>query len=236
LGTCSSGTTSSCAPYVCGTISCKTSCSGTGDCVAGYECVASACVFSPADGGTDAIVDVGGETSADADSDTIDTLDTSSGGETSIESGIDAPSDAHDTGSAGDASIDSSVDARLDVSSDAATSPHCTSDGHGSVTPDGTVIVCAPYSCGLDGRCKTSCASATECADGYTCDDAFNACVPEASGGGGGGSCSTGARGTDEPVEEALVLTGIALLLGTRRRRAERSNVMRQSPRLTRCS
>ena len=39
------------------------------------------------------------------------------------------------------------------------------------------VEACAPYACGVDGKCLSACTGAHDCADGWTCDVAAHACV-----------------------------------------------------------
>lgn len=51
-GVCSTATASSCAPYVCDTSACKTSCATDADCVAGSYCSGTACVAKKANGVT----------------------------------------------------------------------------------------------------------------------------------------------------------------------------------------
>jgi len=50
MGTCRAATTSSCAPYTCGTGACKTTCTATTDCTTGNTCVAMSCGKIPIGG------------------------------------------------------------------------------------------------------------------------------------------------------------------------------------------
>ena len=52
-GACRPGSVRECAPYLCGTATCRTSCNLTAECKAGYSCVGNACVVQTADAGVD---------------------------------------------------------------------------------------------------------------------------------------------------------------------------------------
>ncbi len=91
----------------------------------------------------------------------------------------------------------------------------CTADGLGSIGIDDVTRPCGAYLCAASGACATRCTSTAECAGGFVCQTADEACVSIEGVGGGetdDGGCSYGRRGT-----HGFWLLALALLLRRRR-------------------
>jgi len=92
----------------------------------------------------------------------------------------------------------------------------CTTDGLSSIGVDEVTTACAPYRCGGDGTCSTTCAASSQCAPGNVCDTTTKQCVTAAAtaddGGCGYAPRSSGGGG-------AIVVLS-ALLSRLRRRRS----------------
>lgn len=95
----------------------------------------------------------------------------------------------------------------------------CSTDGLKSVGADGTSKDCAPYRCGADGTCASTCDTTDQCAPGITCDTASHQCVNAATGGGSdSGGCAFDAR--DSNVRGGALLFSLIAMCGLIRRRA----------------
>ncbi len=185
-GSCSAATTQSCAPYVCGTTTCRTSCTSDGDCTSGNYCNPSAmCVAKKAAGAT---------CSGDDECGTGNCVDntcctTSSCGTcqacnitgngicASVANGTSEPHGLCLTsppcGNTGTCTGGACTQAPASMS---CATPFCIGtvfhptafcNGSGSCSASGTQE-CAPYLCS-SGGCTNSCDNDTECASGNYC-------------------------------------------------------------------
>jgi hypothetical protein len=94
----------------------------------------------------------------------------------------------------------------------------CSPDFLSSIATDGTTKPCAPYRCGTDGRCTTTCGTTDDCAPGNVCQD--GACAGAADGGGtnDSGGCATTSRSSTLGGGALLALLAGAALASRRRR------------------
>jgi MYXO-CTERM domain-containing protein len=136
-GTCGTASTSSCAPYVCGGLACKSSCSGNGDCSSGNVCTGGACVTAPVDAGVDSAVDTGAPDTGAPDSGSPDTgaLDTGT-----------ADTGAPDTGTPDLGVVDVGTPSAVPPPIAATTFSKCVADGD-----------CATGHCADGVCCNTAC-------------------------------------------------------------------------------
>jgi hypothetical protein len=111
--------------------------------------------------------------------------------------------------------------------------PSCSADGTSSINPiTGTATSCAPYKCGSNGACPTSCATSADCLSGASCSltTTPGQCVATASTGASGG-CAVASMGSPARPATTLAafaaLSAIAAVATGRRRRSRRS---RQTP------
>ncbi|HVU91886.1 MAG TPA: hypothetical protein VHC23_06615, partial [Jatrophihabitans sp.] len=206
-GACVTTAAQSCAPYVCGASGqCKTTCATSADCATGNSCVNGSCGKKP----------IGAACAADADCNsgvcaqgtccmTACTglcrscgLAGSAGVCTGVPAGQDPLQQCADAtaatcgtdglcdGNGGCQSYPSATSCGMDSCAGGTETPGARCDGVGDCVP-GTPVSCAPYACGGDGDCKTSCATSADCATGYTCSGTI-CCQP--------GHCAGGALGT----------------------------------------
>jgi hypothetical protein len=97
----------------------------------------------------------------------------------------------------------------------------CSTDGLRSIGADGTTKECAPYRCGEDGACETTCDSSDQCVAGTACNTDTHQCatLEATSDDGGGCAIDSPPRRRGATFAVALFLTGCAMI---RRRRASR--------------
>ncbi|MFO0676241.1 MAG: hypothetical protein U0169_06885 [Polyangiaceae bacterium] len=173
----------------------------------------------------DAASDASGEQDAARDG-----SDTRDGSASDAGPGRDADADA-DADVDGAASADAATDGARDGSgdgpspsteeagADAASYPVCEDRSHRRVSAS-IVESCGRYAC-QEGTCRTTCARASECAEGFACDRA-STCRPlsdfEPNLVDPGFGCSVG-RGDATPGAAAWASFGLALLVGRRRKR-----------------
>lgn len=97
------------------------------------------------------------------------------------------------------------------------TAAACSEDGSESIGPLGA-RACGAYRCNrADGACLSACASSSQCATGYVCDDATRNCIAEVPAASG---CSCHFAGRPSAAEGLLSLAALALFRQRRGRRA----------------
>jgi hypothetical protein len=92
----------------------------------------------------------------------------------------------------------------------------CNDDKTSSIAKSGESESCAPFLCGADGKCASTCNASDECAAGALCDTATARCVASAGSSDDGGGCTYGDRAPGEGFAMALLA---ALALGSAARR-----------------
>jgi hypothetical protein len=194
LGACSTYTTTACAPYACGAVSCKTSCLVNADCIASHYCAGGACV--PRKDAGVACTDSGECTSPNVCADGVccDTacngacescnLSGSAGVCSKVPDGIADPHGKCATGPCAD-------QCRAGACAFKAATTVCAAAGcsASAIIPEtkcsGTSETCTPASsmpcagglvCADATNCKTSCTVGTDCVTG-ACDTATGKCV-----------------------------------------------------------
>jgi len=207
-GTCAAGMLKSCSPYVCGTTTCKTSCATNSDCVAGYTCVGSVCTQkSNGSSCTMAIECSSGycEGGICCNTGCAATCMTCATGTCLAVAAGTAPTPATQCTDMGgsscgtDGKCDGAGACRKYAAGTNCGGAGCTGstlssprscDGMGTCRA-ATTSSCAPYQCGTNNACKTTCTtSAADCTMGNTCVAMSCGKIPI------GGSCPSG-LGTD---------------------------------------
>ncbi|MBT9560930.1 MAG: hypothetical protein IV100_33200 [Myxococcales bacterium] len=214
-GTCIAGSTSACAPYVCGPSACKTTCGVDGECTSGF-CSGGQCSGKVGNGGACSA------SNQCASSQCVDGVCCDTGC-----TGLCQACTAAKKGGGVDG-VCGAIGASLDPDNECATQPasSCGTDGtcngagscrlHASGTTcgagacsqgsqtaastcngtgsciGGTSTSCAPYGCG-GATCKTACTADTDCASGHYCEG--GTCTAKKSAGGAclvGSQCTSG--------------------------------------------
>ena len=203
-GSCVSGAGSDCAPYACASGACKNPCAGDGDCTAGNVCLGGACLPPQSNGATCAAASqcasgfcVDGVCCNAACTGLCQACTTAKkgGGANGTCGAIGAGSDP-DNECAAQAQSTCGTSGSCDGSGACGLWPSGTSCG--AATCQGSVVKaqecsgagtcglaaggtdCAPFACSA-GACKTSCATAADCASGNVC--VGGTCVaPQANG------------------------------------------------------
>jgi Cellulose binding domain len=186
-GTCQAATTAGCAPYVCGSGACKTSCTADTDCVSPNVCIGGACT-KKTNGATCA---AGSECAsgvcaqsvccATACSGTCKScaLSGTAGTCTNVPAGQDPLSQCTDAGAAScmtDGSCNGSGGCRLYAAGTTCAAASCASGTASSartcsgagVCQTATTASCSPYACGATA-CKTTCSTSADCGSPNVC-------------------------------------------------------------------
>ncbi|HXU01088.1 MAG TPA: hypothetical protein VN903_08855 [Polyangia bacterium] len=150
-------TSTSCAPYVCGTGACNTTCAVNTDCVLGYSCLGSSCTNLKANG---AVCNVSTECISGFCTEGFCCGAASCGTckSCAIAGKQGTCSPIADGTACGSATCDGQDRYR----------PASTCSA-GTCTMSTTRIECAPYACDVVAACKTSCTSDADCAKKNTC-------------------------------------------------------------------
>ena len=191
LGTCSTGLTAACAPYLCGTSACATSCSADAQCTSGSYCSSPSCVTKKANGAactggnqctsgscTDGVccnVACAGSCQACSAAKTGGTSGTCA----NVPGGADPDNECTDQGAATcglDGSCSGAGACGRYAAGTVCSGASCVSgtqtaastcNGSGTCNPGGT-SACAPYNCGTSA-CVTTCSTNSDCVSGNYC-------------------------------------------------------------------
>ena len=209
-GACATPSTSTCAPYVCGTNACRADCSADADCVSGYYCTGTngTCMAKKASGAAcGAAHECGTGNCTDGFCCGVASCPTCQACGSSGMCGnlADGAADARCTaappcGNTG--ACDGAGACRLAATTVACGTASCSGstftpvshcNGSGSCAAP-TTSSCAPYVCGTNA-CNSSCSADTGCTSGYYCTGTNGSCVPKKASGAACGAaheCGTG--------------------------------------------
>jgi len=91
----------------------------------------------------------------------------------------------------------------------------CSDDKLSSIAKDGSPTTCAPFRCGSDGNCASTCNGTADCTPGFVCETTTSKCVAAPADTSDDGGCSVHSGASRGSAAAGLVLLA---LIGTRRR------------------